>query len=230
MFGPDPIDWSDPSPYGALAFYGHIAIGVLALVMALTAFASRKGSVLHRRTGLVYMGACAVVCATSVAMLITVMIPPLAMAVFTCIYAIGGAYLALQDNTRRVRIAEKALLGLELAAFGLFCTMAVPAVIQGFIPFYAPLVIAIIPVILIAGDVHWFRNQDRRKQLRIARHLSRMIWGFVVVVRAPLVELAAGGYLPMNQMLYAIGPIASGVAMLWYFQRKYGGAPTKSTA
>lgn len=230
MFGPDPIDWFDPSPYGALAFYGHIAIGVLALAMALTAFASRKGSVLHRRAGLVCMGACAVVCATSIAMLITVMIPPLAMAVFTCIYAIGGAYLALQDDTRGVRIAEKALFGLELAAFGLFCTMAIPAVIQGFIPPYAPLVIAIIPVILIAGDVHWFRNQERRKQLRIARHLSRMIWGFVVVVRAPLVELAAGGYLPMIQMLFVIGPIVAGVAMLWYFQREYGGASTSKPA
>ncbi len=225
MFGPDPIDWFDPSPYGALAFYGHIAIGILALSMAFTAFASRKGSLLHRRAGLVYMAACAVVCVTSVAMLIEVIIPPLAMAVFTCIYAIGGAYLALQDDTARVRFGEKALCALEVVALGLFCTMAVPAIMQGLIPIYAPFVIAIIPLILLAGDVHWFKNQDKRKQLRTARHLSRMIWGFVVVIRAPLVELAAGGYLPMIQMLFVIGPIAAGVAMVWYFQRKYGGSP-----
>ncbi|MEL7196929.1 MAG: hypothetical protein AAGL10_01315 [Pseudomonadota bacterium] len=225
MFGPDPIDWFDPSPYGSLAFYGHIAIGILALAAAFLAFAVRKGSVLHRRSGLVYMAACAFVCATSIAMLVQAMIPPLAMAVFTSIYAIGGAYLALRSGTRRVLLGEKSLFALELAAFGFFMAMAIPAIVQGFIPFYAPFVIAIIPVILLAGDVRWLRNPEKRKQWRIARHLSRMIWGFVVVVRAPLVELAAGGYLPRYQMLFVVGPIVAGVAMVWYFQRKFGGTP-----
>ncbi|KWV92795.1 hypothetical protein AUC45_01155 [Erythrobacter sp. YT30] len=55
MFGPDPIDWFDPSPYAALAFYGHIAIGVVALSAALIAFGSRKGSIIHRRAGFIYI-------------------------------------------------------------------------------------------------------------------------------------------------------------------------------
>ncbi|KWV92796.1 hypothetical protein [Erythrobacter sp. YT30] len=158
-------------------------------------------------------------------MLIKVTIPPLAMAVFTSIYAIGGAYLALQPGTAKVRLGEKTLFGMELAAFGFFMVMAIPAVAKGFIPFDAPFVIAIIPVILLIGDVNWLRNADKRKEMRIARHLSRMIWGFVVVVRAPLVELAAGGYLPQFQMLYVIGPIIVGIGMIWYFQQKHGGTP-----
>lgn len=225
MFGPDPIDFFDPSPYGALAYYGHYLWGSLALIAALVALSVRKGKGLHRVAGFTFIGSCAVLLVTSISMLSKVFIPPLIMAVFTTFYAIGGAYLALQSPSRGVRLGEYALTGLELLALCLFFAAAAPAIMQGFIPVYAPFVIAIIPVILLIGDVNWYRRRDDRAKLRVARHMSRMIWAFVVVIRAPLVELAAGGFPPTFQMLYVIGPIVMGAVMLWYFQRKYGGSP-----
>lgn len=224
MFAPDPIDLFDPSPYGAIAYYGHLAIGLIAFLAAGVALASRKGSRTHRRWGVGYIGAVALVCLTSAMMLSETFIPPLFLAVFTTVYAIGGAWLALQPGTRAVLLAEKGLFLFELIGLSVFLSIAVRAAVEGIVPPFAPLVIAIIPLILIVGDINWFAKGDRRKELRIARHLSRMVWGFVVVVRAPLVEIVAAG-LPLPQISVIVGPILLGVAMLWYFQRRYGGAP-----
>lgn len=224
MFGPDPIDLFDPSPYGALSYYGHILIGIVALVAALAAFAVRKGGSVHRKAGLVFIATVAVVCLTTAAMLATNFIPPLFMAMFTAIYAIGGAYLALQAPSLAVRVAEVALTLLEIIGLAIFLTVALDAVADGRTAAFGPAVIATIPLILLAGDANWFAKQGRRAQLRIARHLSRMIWAFVVVLRAPLVEVVAGG-LPVPVPVVIFGPILLALGMLWYFQRRYGGSP-----
>lgn len=158
-------------------------------------------------------------------MLIDRIIPPLAMAVLVSYYAVGGAYLALQKCSTLIRAAEITLALVLLVALTGFFLAAIPVVREGLIPPYAPFVIAIIPVIMLVGDANWHLSQKHRPKLRMARHMSRMIWGFVVVQRAPLVELAAAGLPPDAQMIYVLGPIALGVAMLWYFQRKYGGSP-----
>lgn len=220
VFGPDPIDFFDPSPYLAISYYGHILIGIVAVLAALLAFASLKGGTWHRRAGWTFLAAVAVVCVTSIEMLANVFIPPLFMAVFTAIYAAGGAWLALQRGTRAVRIGEWALFVFELAGLAIFLSVALAAVRAGIVPAFAPWVIAAIPLILLAGDIHWFANQDRRAHLRVLRHLSRMVWAVVVVVRAPLVELAAGG-LPLPPPVVIVGPIAAGLLLIAWFGRRY---------
>lgn len=220
MFGPDPIDLGDPSPYLALAYYGHILIGTLTLLVALVAFATLKGSALHRYAGYAFGAGVLIVCITSIDMLREVFIPPLFMAVFTAIYAFGGAWLALQRRSRAVLLSELGLTLFEIVGLIIFLSIAVPAARAGLIPPFAPLVIALIPIILLVGDANWFLQQKSRARLRIARHLSRMIWAFAVVLRAPLVELAAAG-LPLSQGVVTFGPMGVAVLMLWYFRRKY---------
>lgn len=229
MFGPDPIDLFDPSPYGALAYYGHLVIGTLALLAALVALAASKGGRNHRRAGYVYFAAVAVVCATSAVMLYHVFIPPLFMAVFTALYAVAGGWLALQRGSRQVRLAEIGLTVFEAVGLALFLARAFAAVSDGIVPPLAPLIIAFIPLVLLAGDVNWHLRQKDRARLRLARHLSRMIWGFVVVFRAPLVELAAGG-LPISQPVVVVGPILVALALLWYFRRRYVARPVARPA
>ncbi len=224
MFGPDPIDIFDPSPYWPLAYYGHYILGTVALVAVFTALGVRKGMGTHRIAGLVFMGAVALLSLTSISMLIDRFIPPLMMAVVTSVCAIGGAYLALQKASIMVRSAEIALSLVLLAGLVAFLSVAVPEVMAGRIPIVAPVIIAIIPAILVTGDAIWLFNPDKRRTRRVARHLSRMVWGFVVVLRAPLVEIAAAG-VPIPPAVVIVGPIALGVAMIWYFQRKYGGSP-----
>ena len=220
MFGPDPIDLYDPSPYGPLAYYGHLVIGTLALLAALIAFGSRKGGARHRLAGYIFIGTTALVAITSIAMLSRAFIPPLFMAVFTAVYALGGAWLALQKGSFRIRVAEIALFLFEIAGLVVFMRIALSAASTGTIPIAAPFVIAAIPLILLFGDVHWFLRPDMRRKLRLARHISRTVWGFIVVLRAPLVELAAAGW-PLSQPVVVFGPIALAVVLLLYFRRRY---------
>jgi len=224
MFGPDPIDFFDPTPYGALSYYGHYLFGSVVLLAAIAAFSLKKGRGLHPIAGLVFLVTCAVLTGTSISMLAVNFIPPLAMATVTAVYALGGGYLALQPASPKVIAGEYALTALEIVGLLIFLAIAIPTAMAGIIPPFAPLVIAIVPLILLIGDVHWFANSDRRQKLRVARHLSRMIWGFVVVLRAPLVELAAAGF-PISAPVTIFGPIILGFAFLWYFQRKFGGKP-----
>jgi hypothetical protein len=229
MFGPDPIDFFDPAPYGALAYYGHYLLGTIALVAAFTAFAVKKGKGKHRIAGLIYIAAIAVLSLTTISMLSERMIPPLMMAVVTSISAIGGAYLALQSGSARVKAGEYVLSLFQLTGLIVFLSIAVPEALSGRIPLAAPAIIAIIPVILLAGDLYWFLNPAKRRSRRVARHLSCMIWAFVVVLRAPLVEIAAAG-VPIPAPAVVIGPIALAIAMHWYFQRIYGGKPFGKSA
>ncbi len=219
MFGPDPIDLYVPSPYGPLAYYGHLVIGLVALTAALLTFLARKGGRVHRLSGYIYVTAVGVVCLTSISMLRNVFIPPLFMAVFTAIYCVGGAWLALRRRSSAVVAVEVGLTLFEIAGLIIFLQIALRAAAEGVIPAFAPFVIAAIPVILLAGDVNWFLRQKERARLRISRHFSRMIWGFVVVSRAPLVELAAAG-VPVPPPIVLIGPIVLALAMIWYFRRK----------
>lgn len=219
MFGPDPIDLYDPSPYGPLAYYGHLLIGIVALTAALLTLFVRKGGKTHRLSGYVYMTAVGVVCLTSISMLRNVFIPPLFMAVFTAVYCVGGAWLALRRRSSSVLTVEVGLTIFEIVGLLIFLQIAFGAVAQGLIPPFAPYVIAAIPAILIIGDLNWFLRQKQRARLKISRHLSRMIWGFVVVLRAPLVELAAAG-VPIPQSAFIIMPIVLAFALIWYFRRK----------
>lgn len=220
MFAPDPIDLFDPSPYGPLAYYGHLVIGMLAVTAALLAFAARKGGKVHRLSGYIYIAAVGVVCLTSISMLRNVFIPPLFMAVFTAAYCVGGAWLALRRRTSAVLAAEAGLTLFEIAGLVIFLQIAFRAVSEGIVPPFAPYVIAAIPVLLLVGDVNWFARQKQRAKLRVSRHLSRMVWGFMVVLRAPLVELAAAG-APIPPPVFLAGPIILALAMIWYFRRRY---------
>ncbi|WP_299192262.1 hypothetical protein [uncultured Erythrobacter sp.] len=229
MFGADPIDIFDPSPYSAIAYYGHFVLGTVALLAVFTALAVKKGKGLHRQAGLTFLFACAGLALTNISLLMEQFIAPLMMGAITSLAAMGGAYLALQARTMQVRAGEMALAAAQLAGLIWFLSIAIPEAASGNIPIIAPIVIAIIPLILLAGDVNWMLRPERQRQMRVARHLSRMIWAFVVVLRAPLVEFAAAG-LPIPGPVVVIGPIGLGAVMIWYFQRRYGGSPFGKTA
>ena len=221
MFGPDPIDILDPSPYGPLAYYGHIVTGLVGLAAVLLSFYSKKGGAKHRFAGYVFMCSVGIVCLTSISMLSRNFIPPLFMAAFTSAYAVVGGWLALQRRSAEVRAAEIGLTLFLMAGVFLFLMRALPAVSAGLVPPFAPFVIMAVPVILLAGDLNWFLKRESQKALRWRRHVNRMVWATVVFFRAPLVELAAAG-LPISQPVTIFGPILLGLVMLVYFQRRYG--------
>ena len=229
MFGYDPIDLFDPTPYDGLSYYAHLALGLLGLLAAMLAFLARKGSRIHIRSGQVFMGAIVVVALTSASMLSVNFVPPLFLAMVSVLYAIGSGWLALQPRTRRVAIGEFTLFAVETAALITFLYFGIHAALAGTVPLFGPLSLTAIPLILLAGDVHWFAKSGQRKALRLRRHLARMIWATIIAVRAPLVELAAAG-VPIPAPVLVIGPVILGAAILWWAQRRFATLSSKNRA
>ncbi|AMO72232.1 hypothetical protein [Sphingorhabdus sp. M41] len=118
---------------------------------------------------------------------------------------------------------EYGLFLFEILVVGIFLAMAIPQITGGNIPAIGPLVILAIPIILLAGDVHFFRNASQRPILRIRRHLARMIWAFIIAVRAPLAEIY--GLLDIPVAIILFGPLVIAPAMTMIFLRKYPRKP-----
>lgn len=218
MIPTDPVNLLNPSPFGPLSYYGHMTIGLFGWIAAFTALASKKGSRTHIWAGRVFIVSAVIVAITSLVLLATRMAPPLLVAAVTSVYAVATAYLALKPPTTAVKRAEYGLFAFELALLLLFSVMASINIAAGNINPVGPIVIAIIPIILLAGDMNFFGKADQRARLRIRRHLARMIWAFIIVVRAPLAEFYQELSLPVGFILF--GPLVVAPLMIWLFSRK----------
>lgn len=218
MIPVDPVNLADYAPFDPFSYYIHIIIGLVGWIGALVALASQKGSRRHILGGRLFMISTVVVSLTALVLLATRFAPPLFVAALTALYAIATAYLALKPGSQKVKRTEYGLFAFELAMLFSFMVMAIPNIIAGNIPVMGPLVIAIIPIILLAGDVNFFRNADRRPALRVRRHLARMIWALIISVRAPLAEIYAELSIPVFFILF--GPLVVAPLMIWFFLRK----------
>lgn len=218
MIPVDPVNLADYAPFDPFSYYIHIVIGLVGWIGALVALASQKGSRRHVLGGRLFMISTVVVSVTALVLLATRFAPPLFVAALTAVYAIATAFLALRPGTQKVRRTEYGLFVFELAVLLLFMAMAIPNIMAGNINPMGPLVISIIPIILLVGDINFFRNPDRRTVLRIRRHLARMIWALIISVRAPLAEIYAELSIPVAFILF--GPLIIAPLMIWFFLRK----------
>ena len=225
LFADDPITWSDPSPYAALEFYGHLIIGAIWFFAGVLAFSARKGSKVHILAGQVCIVGTLVVCITAMVMLAVEFAPPLALNSVTAPYAVLTAWLALKPATRRVKAAEYTLSIVEIIALSLFLTIAIPNVLAGSAPPVGPFIVAIIPIALLLGDLNFHLRPAQRAKMRVRRHLARMAWAFAIMLRAPLVEFHTGGFLPLPDLVIFFAPLLIGVGLLLYFQWRFGKLP-----
>ncbi|MEH6702542.1 hypothetical protein [Parasphingorhabdus sp.] len=223
MIPVDPVDLSNPAPFDALSYYAHIAIGLIGLIAAIIALSTRKGSNIHVLAGRVFSTCILIVAITSLILLSVRMAPPLLVAALTAVYAVGTAILALKPDSTTTRRMEYGFFIFEIIVVAIFLAIAIPQIMGGNIPLIGPLVILAIPIILLAGDLHFFRNARQRAMLRIRRHLARMIWAFIIAVRAPLTEIYAELDLPVALILF--GPLVIAPAMIMIFLRKYARKP-----
>ena len=218
MIPVDPVNLMDPAPYGSLVYYGHIAIGSIGLIAAIFALIAKKGSPSHIWAGRIFITAIMILAISSLVMLAMQLAPPLLVAAITSVYAVATGYLALQKPTKAVKRSEYGLFASELLLLLLFAIMASINVAAGNINPIGPIVITIIPIILLAGDINFFRKADQRVKLRIRRHFARMIWAFVIAVRAPLAEIYQ--YLMLPAWVILFGPLVIAPMMIWLFMRK----------
>lgn len=220
LFGPDPIDFLDPSPYSPLEYYGHLLIGAIWFFAGLTALASIKGSRIHVLAGKICIYSVLLIAFTSVVMLAVEFVPPLALNAITASYAVLTGWLALKPARGNVRRYEIALSVIEALALAAFLAIALPNVLAGNVALIGPGIVVLVPTILLAGDVNWHLRQKKRPALRVRRHLARMVWAFVIVLRAPLVEFETAGFFDLPDPVLIIGPVLLGLALLAYFQSR----------
>ncbi len=221
LFVDDPFSFFEPLPYGALEFQSHMIVGGLWFIAGVLAFLLRKGGIGHIWAGRVSLISVVLVAVSAVAMLLVVFIPPLMLAAVTAVYAAATGWLALKKPSARVRAFEIGLFIAELAVLGMFLSIALPNALAGVVPPFIIFVLVAIPVALLAGDVNWLMRPRDRAKLRIRRHLARMVWCFVVTLRAPLVEFETGGYYHLPDPVLVIGPFVLGLMLLAYFQWRY---------
>ncbi|QLC22405.1 hypothetical protein HFP51_09580 [Parasphingopyxis sp. CP4] len=207
------------APFDPISYYLHISVGIVGLLAALIALSTKKGSRVHIFAGRTFAVSILVVAISSLVLLSVRMAPPLLVAALTSVYAVGTALLALKPATRRIRTFETGFFIFEIGVVLLFLSFAIPQVAAGNIPLIGPLAILAIPIILLAGDVHFFRNADRRAALRIRRHLARMIWAFAIAVRAPLAEVYSQLEIPIPFIL--IGPLIVAPMLIAVFLPRY---------
>lgn len=233
LFAEDPINFFDPTPYTLLEYQGHMIVGTIWFAAALIAFFVSKGSPLHVRAGQICIISVFVIAITSAVMLAVDFVPPLALNAATASYAVVGGWLALKPASTKVQRAEWALTIFEIAVLATFLAIAIPNVMNAGVAPIGPGIVAVVPVILIAGDIHWHFRQEERARLRLPRHLARMVWAFAIVLRAPLVEFKTAGFYEVPDPLLVVGPVLLGLVTLLYFQWKYGtlkarGAPLEA--
>ncbi|MEL6547632.1 MAG: hypothetical protein AAFQ82_23615 [Myxococcota bacterium] len=215
---------SDPSPYSAISYYGHLLAGSIVLVSILVAFLARKGSSTHVRAGKVFTVFIVLTCVSSALMLFMRFVPPLFLATATTIYALCGGWLCLRPRTRAVAVTEYLLSGIELIVLSVFLFIGVSAALAGRVPLFAPLVVAIIPALLLVEDFRWFLGPGHRNAKRVSRHLERMIWASIIAVRAPLVEITAAG-VPIPAPVLLFGPVLIGVGAILWSRRRLPNSP-----
>lgn len=222
LFADDPIDFADPTPYSGFEFYGHLLVGTIWFGAALWAFAVRKGGKQHIWAGQACIIGVFLTSVTALLMLGKEFIAPLFLNAITASYCVATAWLALKPASRSVRSWEYVLTTVEIGAVATFLAIALPNVISGNVPAIGPSIVMAVPLILLLGDLHFFSRPRDRARLRVQRHLARMVWAFVIVLRAPLVEFETAGFYDLPDPLLVAGPPILGVVMLLYFQRRYG--------
>lgn len=218
----EPIDLTNAAPFDPISYYLHITIGLVGLFAALVALGTKKGSQPHIYAGRIFAICVVIVSITSAVLLSVRMVAPLLLAAMTAVYAIGTAVLALRPGTQTVRSLEFSLSIAQIVVVAMFLFLAIPQVMQSNIPPIGPLVLLAIPIILLVGDLNFYRKPDQRDRLRVLRHMSRMIWAFVVVVRAPIVEVNVVLQIPAPIILFA--PLIIAPLLIFLFRSRIGGA------
>ena len=185
----------------------HIAAGMLAIVLGAVVLSAKKGGSIHRRGGLLFVGAMLVMAAT--AAMIGFRRSPTDPNVFAGVmvaYFVGTALTTVRPVspwTRRVNLAALPIaLGLGLLAIvggvnnvnsPLVSTGGVPRRTIGFMSFF----LAAVLLLAAIGDLRVMRSGLPRGGPRLARHLWRMCFALFI---------AAGSFFSIRERVAKILP------------------------
>lgn len=173
----------------------HVAAGGLALVLGAVALLARKGGTLHRRSGLLFVGAMLVM-GISAAILGNV------GGGLMTVYFVGTALTTVRPATASTRTFNVAALMLIVGLALLTIVGGVqasnsPGGVRDGVPFAMFFFLAGVMLLAAAGDVRLMRRGAPRGGPRLARHLWRMCFALFI---------AAGSFFSIRERVAKVLP------------------------
>ena len=185
----------------------HIAAGGLAIILGAVALLAKKGGTLHRRSGLLFVGAMLVMGVSAAILgLRNGLADGNVMAAIMTAYFVGTAWTTVRPPspwTRRINAAALAVaVGLALLAIvGGVRMVDSPLLSPGGVPFRTigvmSFVLATALLLAAAGDLRIMRSGMPRGGPRLARHLWRMCFALFI---------AAGSFFSIRERVAKILP------------------------
>ena len=181
----------------------HIAAGMLAMLLGAVALSAKKGATLHRRSGLLFVGAMIVMGFT--ASILGFLKSPTdgnVFAGFMTLYFVGTALTTVRPatpGTRGFNVAGLIVatgLGLADVSAGIEAFNS-PGRVRNGVPFLMLFFIAAVMLLAAAGDLRIMRRGAPRGGPRLARHLWRMCFALFI---------AAGSFFSVRERVAKILP------------------------
>jgi hypothetical protein len=208
----------------------HVAAGSVALASGYVALYTAKGERLHRRAGLLFVGAMVAMAAVGMLMAVTrdhrapaVNVP----AGLTVTYLVVTALTTVRPSTTTTRRLDRAAtvvaLGVGLVSLALGVETAATGVRRDGIPAFPYFMFGVVGMLAFAGDVRLMRAggvHTVRGARRLARHLWRM--SFALTIAALSFFLGQAKVIPKPIRIYpllALPVLAVLGTMLWWLWR-----------
>jgi uncharacterized membrane protein len=185
----------------------HIAAGGLAIVLGAVALSAKKGGTIHRRAGLLFVGAMLVMGVTaSILEFLKSTAATNVVAAIMCVYFVGTGLTTVRRPSRWTRAINVGALavavGLALVSIlGGIKGVNSPGLSPGGVPFRTigvmSFVLATVLTLAAIGDVRIMRRGAPRGGKRLARHLWRMCFALFI---------AAGSFFSIRQRVARVLP------------------------
>ena len=181
----------------------HVAAGGFALVLGTVALVAGKGGTIHRRAGLMFVGAM-IVMGLSASLLGFRKSPtdPNVFTGFMSVYFVGTAWMTVRRASPWTwRVTAAALIipcGLALASIARGAeAFNTPRGFLNGVPYQMHFFLATVLILAAAGDVRVLRSGALRGGPRLARHLWRMCFALFI---------AAGSFFSIRERVAVIFP------------------------
>ena len=182
----------DPGEFDPTLYWLHVVLGFSTVLFVLLALGSRKGSVLHRRTGQLFSIGMSVAALTAlVGFGRGVPPPPPMISALAALYGIGMAILSLKARSGFWKALQIGLVLIPVAIGLLYVGFIGFAILNPDLPRY---LIVLGPaagtlfLVMAWKDVQFLRADNVGRDRRLKRHGWRMALVAAEVVRAPAIS------------------------------------------
>jgi uncharacterized membrane protein len=185
----------------------HVAAGGLAIVCGAVALTAKKGGIIHRRSGMLFVYSMIVMgCSASILEFLKSASVANVFTALMTIYFVGTALTTVRPASRSTRVINAATLviaiGLVVVAIvGGVKAVRTPGLSSGGVPFRTigvmSFVLATVMTVAAAGDLRIMRSGMPRGGPRLARHLWRMCFALFI---------AAGSFFSIRERVAKVLP------------------------